>query len=244
MLRFLRKTPRESIFRFIRVDMHSHLLPGIDDGSTSLATSVELIKGMEALGFEKLITTPHVFLDYYPNTTALINEKRNEVAAELVKMNCGIGFESAAEYFVDWHFEQLIDKDDLLYFGNNRYVLIELSFIAPAKNLEAVVFNLKTRGYQPVLAHPERYVYWHQQPEVFQHLKALGCLLQLNFLSLVGYYGINVKRNALKLLKLGTIDFIGTDVHHNGHMDLLTHHQFDSNLGRLFEEYPFINKKL
>lgn len=244
MFLFFKKKPTESIFKKIKVDVHSHLLPGIDDGSPNLNTSIDLIKGLYELGFERLITTPHVFLDFYPNSSHVIVDSLAQVRKELVRQHLPNFIETAAEYYTDTFFEGLLAKDDILYFGKPKYVLIEMSFVSPTLNLEEIIFRLITKGYQPILAHPERYTYWHQKHEVFESLKKAGCLLQLNILSLTGYYGRSVEKKALTLLKSNQIDFLGTDLHHQGHLEALQSVEYDKYLDVLFERYEFKNKML
>jgi len=224
--------------------MHSHLLPGIDDGSPDLSTSFELIKGLQALGFEKLITTPHIFLDYYPNTSSIIQNGVKSLIKALRKEKITVEIEAAAEYYTDRHFDGLLNKNDILCFSSQRYVLIEMSFISATPNIEAVIFNLITKGYQPILAHPERYPYWHHNQKVYDHLRSLGCLMQLNILSLMGYYGHSVEKQALAMVKAHQIDFLGTDLHHRNHLDALKSIQFDKSLNALFEKYTFQNINL
>ncbi|MFM7104794.1 MAG: tyrosine-protein phosphatase, partial [Flavobacteriales bacterium] len=175
----------------VLTDMHSHFLPGIDDGASSLEDSIELIKGMHSLGYRKLITTPHIYWDLYKNTRAIILEKLEIVRAELVRQEIDITLEAAAEYFCDENFEELIDKKDLLSFGNN-YVLLEISFMDENVNLPRALFNLKLAGYKPVLAHPERYEYWHGKFSQYEKYFDQEIIFQLNINSLTGQYGPGV----------------------------------------------------
>ncbi len=244
MLLFLKKRPTESVFKKIKVDIHSHLLPGIDDGSPNLNTSIELVKGLCGLGFEKLITTPHIFLDFYPNTSEIIRQGLKQLKEGLAKEKLPLTIEAAAEYYTDSFFEDLLAKDDVLHFGKPKYVLIEMSFISPTPNLEEIIFQLITKGYQPILAHPERYAYWHNHTQVFERLKKMGCLLQLNILSLVSYYGRSVEKKALSMVKSEQIDFLGTDLHHHHHLDILQSLEYDKYLDSLLNKYEFRNNLL
>ncbi|MCC7246643.1 MAG: hypothetical protein IT269_13250 [Saprospiraceae bacterium] len=197
--------------------MHSHLLPGIDDGAPTIADSIRLIRGLYDLGYRHLITTPHVFKEYYPNTPAIIREKLTEVQAALKEEGINITIEAAAEYYLDEHFEVLMQNDDLLTFGR-RHVLIEMSFYAPYPRLHETIFQLCTKGYKPILAHPERYTYYATQFEQYEQIKNYGCALQINWLSLNGHYGKVVKDLARKLREKQWVDFIGTEMHHDQHL--------------------------
>ncbi|HMQ48231.1 MAG TPA: hypothetical protein PKA00_12575 [Saprospiraceae bacterium] len=199
--------------------MHSHLLPGIDDGAPDMETSLQLIRGMKNLGFRKLITTPHIINGLHSNTPAGILTKLQEVKEALAEAKIDIVLEAAAEYMVDDYFEQLLDENEaLLSFGNNN-ILIETSTVSAPENLESVIFKLMTKGYKPILAHPERYLYLSPFPDQVNNLKMRGCEFQLNLLSLTGYYGQNVKDFALWLLKNKLIDYLGSDVHHENHIN-------------------------
>ena len=177
-------------YSLLNADMHSHLLPGIDDGSPDMETSIELIKGMKELGFKKLITTPHILWDMYKNTSTIILEKLDEVKNKLKEAQIYIDIQAAAEYFIDDHLEELLErKEPLLSFGN-KMVLVEFSMASPPFDLKKTLFEMQIQGYQPVLAHPERYIYLEHNKNFYNELKDAGYLFQMNLLSLTGYYGI------------------------------------------------------
>lgn len=202
------------------VDIHSHLLPGIDDGAKDLEKSIELIKTMRSYGIKNFITTPHVLGNVYPNSSSVILEKLEEVKAEIKKQNLDVKISAAAEYMLDENFSELLEKDDILTLKDN-YILVEMSYFNAPLNLYEVLFEIQLKGYKPILAHPERYNFFHNDFESYYKLKKQGCLFQLNLLSLTPQYGKNVQQIAQKLLKLGMIDFVGTDTHHSQHLELL-----------------------
>jgi protein-tyrosine phosphatase len=223
----------------LQTDMHSHLIPGIDDGSPDLETSIQLILELKNMGYQKLITTPHTMLGLYNNNSKIIKEGLKKVKNELKKRKISIELEAASEYFIDPHFEELIEKDDVLSFGKEKYVLVEMSFVAASMNYENIIFELKTKGYTPILAHPERYTYWHNKPEKIEHIVDMGCLLQVNLLSLCGYYGRDTQKVATKLVKDNRSSFLGTDVHHKRHIDFLNTHNLS-----FIKEYTFLNSQI
>lgn len=201
--------------------MHSHLLPGIDDGSTDIETSLKLIKGFDELGYKKIVTTPHVLWGLYPNTTEIILKKSEEVKKAVEEAGINIDFKAAAEYFIDDHFaDELKKKQPLLTISGNM-VLVEFSMLTPPLDLNEVLFEMQMQNYQPLLAHPERYTYLVRKKEIFDELKTAGCLFQLNLLSLSGYYGESVQSIADYLLKKNYYDFAGTDLHHEKHLAAL-----------------------
>ena len=157
--RFKKKKLDPIDFSVLRTDIHSHLLPSIDDGSRSMEESLELISSLKELGFSKLITTPHIMSDYYKNTAKIIKEGLNNVRNALNKSNIQISIDAAAEYYIDFDFQQQIDKKEFLVFGN-KYILVELPFIHEPNELKEIIFNLQINGYNVVLAHPERYSYY------------------------------------------------------------------------------------
>src|SRR5213075_1701845 len=188
-------------FSLLGADIHSHLLPGIDDGSQNMETSIRLVKGMKELGFKKLITTPHIMWDMYQNTNDIIFEKLDELRTRVKKEELDIEINAAAEYFIDEHVEDLLkQKEPLLSFGN-KFVLVEFSMASPPFDLKEVIFEMQLQGYQPVIAHPERYIYLEQNKTFYAELKDTGCLFQLNALSLSGYYGHSVMELAHYLCK-------------------------------------------
>ena len=206
---------------WLHADMHSHLLPGIDDGSPDIETSLQLIKGLHALGYKKIITTPHVLWEIYPNTTEIILQKQEEVKKEISTAGIDVEFHAAAEYFIDDHFTELLkDKTPLLPISNNL-VLVEFSMVNMPMDLQEVLFEMQMQNYQPVIAHPERYSFLIRRKEVFDQIKDAGCWLQLNLLSLSGHYGEEVRELAEYLLKKKYYDLAGTDLHHGRHLSLL-----------------------
>lgn len=197
----------------IFTDVHSHLLPGIDDGVKTIEESIEVIQHLSSLGFKKLITTPHIMSDYYKNSPEIIREKLYEVKKAVLSANIPIEIEAAAEYYLDEYFYKLIsDGDELLTFGDN-YVLFETSFSVEPLILKEVIFKLSSAGYKPVFAHPERYIYLQEKKQLLDELIDQGLLFQLNVLSLTGYYSKQVQKMAKGLIEKKAIAFVGSDSH-------------------------------
>lgn len=203
------------------MDIHSHLLPGIDDGAATMEDSLALIRQLKELGYKKLVTTPHIYSAFYPNTKTGILEKRDEVRRAMAAEGIDMELDAAAEYFMDEHFETLLLGEEPLLCIQERQVLVEMSFFGAPPSLESYLFRLRSKGYQPVLAHPERYGFLHPQKEYYSRLQELGCLFQVNILSLAGYYKRPVQEAAEYLLRKEMIHFLGTDLHHQRHLDAL-----------------------
>ena len=195
------------------IDLHSHLLPGIDDGVDTMESAIAVIKGFKNLGYRKLITTPHIFHDFYKNSPETILPLLEEVKAAIANAGINIELEAAAEYYLDEYFMELIASNEKLLSFSDNYILFELSFMSKPLTLREAIFNLQTKGYKPVLAHVERYIYYHKSITELKELKNTGVLFQLNLLSLAGYYSKDVKQMATKLLAEGMIDLIGSDCH-------------------------------
>lgn len=232
------------LLSFLKTDIHSHLLPGIDDGSPDMEKTINYIKELNKLGYKKLITTPHVKAGIYPNTPQIITKVLAQVQNALHAQNIEVTLEAAAEYLLDEEFENLLLNKQILSFDEKKYVLIEMSFIAPPPNLSEIIFLLKTQGYTPIMAHPERYGYWWDYIDKMSYLRDTGCLLQLNLLSLTGYYGKEVKQVATKILESGLIDFVGTDLHHERHLTHLEQLAKDSKIIKLLKQRTFLNETL
>jgi protein-tyrosine phosphatase len=215
---FKRKYPsRQGDFSGIITDMHSHLLPGIDDGSPDTETSALLKKGLEDLGYQQFITTPHIMWDLYKNTPETIGTALKSLQQQPGHTN----IRPAAEYFMDEHFCEQVEKDIPLLAITGKKVLVEFSFAAPPIDLKEQLFNLQIKGYEPILAHPERYAYFSGNKSIFDEFKSMGCLFQLNLLSAAGYYGKTSQDLAQWLVGKNYIDFAGTDLHHQRHLDAL-----------------------
>ena len=225
-------------YESIVVDMHSHVLPGIDDGAQNPQESIFLIRKMMALGIKKVIATPHIMADYYKNNAETIGNALKILKAELVKENIDIEVEAAAEHYFDETFEGRINSHKLMTMGDN-YVLFELSFISMPPNLYAIIERMKELGYKPILAHPERYGY--MEIDQLRVIQSYGCSLQLNTISLTGYYGSQTKRMAEALVDNHMVDFISSDMHHPKHAAALEEALRTSYVDRLLHDYPLKN---
>jgi protein-tyrosine phosphatase len=234
---------REITFDYssIMVDMHSHVLPGIDDGAKTPEESITLVRKMMDLGIKKIIATPHIMADYYRNTPETINNALAILKAELVKEKLDIVVEAAAEHYFDETFETRVNNRELMILGDN-YVLFEFSFINQPPNVVPVVQKLKDLGYKPILAHPERYPYL--EIDQFKTLHDWGCFFQLNTISLTGYYGREAKKLAESLIDAQLVDFISSDMHHVRHAEALQHALRMPYLEKLMFEMPLRNKML
>jgi protein-tyrosine phosphatase len=200
------------------VDFHSHLLPGIDDGAKTFDDTRELITAMRKLRFEQIITTPHIMKNVWDNTAHSITAKLAETQTGLQHIGLDIPMHAAAEYLMDGNFTELFQTQQLLTVKDN-YVLVEMSYINPPIQLYDILFDLQVAGYKPILAHPERYIFYHSKFSEYEKLKHAGCLFQVNLLSVIGYYGVDVAEAAKKLLRKGMIDFAGSDIHHKHHVN-------------------------
>ncbi len=234
--------PENASFSFIGTDIHSHLVPGIDDGAKTVEDSVAMIKKLVSMGYRQIVTTPHVMIDMYRNTPETINNGLEILKDALQKEGINIPIKAAAEYYIDEYFFSLIGKEPLLTVTKNE-VLVEFSMLYEPPMLDTTIFNMQTLGYKPILAHPERYNSLHQNFERYQQLKDKGCLFQLNLLSLHGYYGRNVAEVAHKLLRRGMYDYCGTDMHHERHADTIQS-MLKTSAFLTLSGYPFRNNTL
>lgn len=243
---FSKSKPKGERFDYslLNADMHSHLLPGIDDGADDMENSLQLIQGMRDLGYRKLITTPHVLWDMYKNTHEIILDKL-ALVKEAVK-NAGIDVEihAAAEYFLDEHVEELLQTKTPLLTISGNMVLTEFSMAFPGLNVKDLLFEMHMQGYQPIIAHPERYIYLEKNKEFYTELRDTGCYFQLNLLSLGGHYGRSVVELAHYLLKNGFYNLIGTDLHHMGHLEGLQRFDMPAPVRKLIDEGKILNPQL
>jgi protein-tyrosine phosphatase len=220
-------------FTWLSQDIHSHILPGIDDGSPDIDTSLQILRSLSDAGIKKFICTPHVIGDMYRNTPETINDALWKLQKAVSQNGMSVEISAAAEYMLDDHFMELLRKKESLQKLTKNYILTELSYSTAPEKLEEISFEINTNNYQPIMAHPERYPYYHHNYEAYSRLKELGFLLQVNLLSLTGYYGKTVAKAAKYILDNNLADFVGTDLHHFNHLNVLT----DTKSIQLFEKY-------
>ena len=243
---FSRSKPKSQRFDFslLNADMHSHLLPGIDDGADDLENSLELIRGMRELGYKKLITTPHVMWDMYQNTHEIILEKLGIVRQAVKEAGIDVEINAAAEYFLDEHVEELLQQKIPLLTIKDNMVLTEFSMAFPSMNIKNILFEMQMQGYQTIIAHPERYIYLEKNKEFYTELRDAGSIFQLNILSLSGHYGRSVVELAHYLLKNGFYSLVGTDLHHSGHLEALHRFEMPPILKKLLDDGKLLNPRL
>jgi tyrosine-protein phosphatase YwqE len=227
----------------LHTDLHSHLIPGIDDGSKSMEDSITLIRELWDLGYRKLITTPHIMADYYKNTPDIILSGLEDLRAELKKQGIAMEVEAAAEYMLDDGFMTKLEDGNLLTFGN-KFILVELPYVEEPPNLGTIFFELQTNGYQVVLAHPERYNYWHQDFSKYQDLFDRNIFLQININSLTGWYSPESKVVVEKLIENGLVSFLGSDLHNQNYLQELKKSRFMPALAEVIGNPKILNSKL
>lgn len=219
-----------------QADIHSHLLPGVDDGVSSPEEALVCLQQLSAWGIQRVITTPHVSQDWYPNRQEdLLTGQR--FLQELVKEHqIPITIHVAAEYLLDDLFLDLLRADQLSSFGQQKYVLFETGWAAAPNFLHEIIFHLLEQGYQPLLAHPERYTYYHNDLKPLTDLRLAGCLFQLNWGSMTGRYGRRVQAQAHRFLENKWVDFIGSDLHRPADLE---------SYGKLFtaSDYPLLQQQ-
>lgn len=218
---FKKRSDPSEVISLPSIDVHSHLLPGLDDGVKSFEESEEIILRFQKLGYKKIITTPHVMSDFYRNSNEDILKKLEELNRWLAARNIQIQIEAAAEYFLDEELLKRIENDSPLLTFGNRYLLFETNFMTEPFQLKDFIFAATTKGYKPVLAHPERYMYLQDNFEKAEDLINRGVLFQLNISSISGYYSKAAQRLAYKLIDKGWVNLIGSDCHNLQHIQLL-----------------------
>jgi len=196
-------------------DIHSHILYGLDDGAKSLNDTEDLLRSLKSFGFKQFVTTPHTTPLVWENTKEGILNQYEKVKTEL-NVSTDV-LRVASEYLMDDSFLKRLEQEKLLTL-KEEYVLVEMSYINPPIQLYEIIMQLLSQGYIPVLAHPERYNFYKNDYNSFKKLKNAGCLFQMNLLSSVGYYGGDITQIADYLLKEKMYDFVGSDVHHQRHI--------------------------
>jgi protein-tyrosine phosphatase len=237
---FFQKRNKNSDFSAVGVDMHSHLVPGVDDGAKDVNDSLALIKSLQELGFNHLFTTPHTLQDIHPNTNTSLQEGFSLLNGKIPE---GLSISLSSEYYLDDQFITQVNEGTVLPLPGNK-LLFEFSQIARPHDLEEQIFDLGIRGYQLILAHPERYLFFHKQFSYYTRLKEMGVELQVNALSLTEHYGKNIKQIAEKLIEKDMIDFIGTDTHYIKHIEALKQVPQSKHFARLIDSGLLKNNSL
>jgi tyrosine-protein phosphatase YwqE len=224
------------------IDIHNHILPGIDDGAKTVEDSIELIKGFSDIGVKKFIATPHIMHNYYPNDYDTINTAHKKVQDYLLKEGMkDVSLDMSAEHMIDANFDYLLEKEKVMPL-RNRYLLIEMSYLQPPINFDEAIQNIASHRYFPILAHPERYSFLHLNSSKFQKYKKSGILFQMNLLSLGQFYGKDVQKKAHKLLESGLIDYVASDVHNLQQLQSIKELQLSGKLLKLL--YPLIENTI
>jgi protein-tyrosine phosphatase len=232
---FKKKKSNEPVPEYLPfdTDIHSHILPGIDDGSPDIETSLELIEGLYKLGIRRSVATPHIIGDLYRNNAATINTALEKVKIACREKGIAMDISAAAEYMLDDYFMDLLRKDEPLLTLHKNIVLTEIPFSTTPENLEEIIAGITGRGYKPILAHPERYSFFQQNFDEYFYLKEIGFTLQVNLLSVTGYYGGKAAKAAKFIFENNLCSLVGTDLHHRKHLAAIG--SYESR--ELFQQY-------
>ena len=232
------------IFEVLGTDMHCHLLPKVDDGSSGLDETIGCINTMKACGFKKIICTPHFQYPRFPNTEEDIVQRHETLKRELAEKGVTIGMGNVSgEYRVDSGFAQRVENSKFLKLGDN-YVLIEFSLHQQMMGLDETIFKLQMNGYNVILAHPERYPYMSLHSKAMEQLKNQGVYFQLNILSLNGFYGKNAMTKAYQMIERGWVEFLGTDMHCDLYAKALINATHSRKIQKVLETHTFMNSEL
>lgn len=213
----------------IFTDIHNHVVPGVDDGSPDVDTSLELLEHMHDWGLTRIFASPHSTQDTFENTPQSLAEPVGRLTEAMEKAASGIEFNLHMEYRLDKFFMRQFEDGNLLCLPG-KYLLVENAFSNEPWGLESLLYNIRCQGYTPVLAHPERYRYYsHNHRYRYDELHEYGLYFQINLLSLAGHYGKLERETALYLLEKGLVQFIGTDLHRRSHVESIEAYLRSSN---------------
>ena len=241
---FKRKYTPRPIFAPLGIDMHCHLVPKVDDGSKCMEESIECLKTLKAVGYDKVIVTPHFQYPRFPNDEDDITRRYNELKAEAEKEGVGIQLSGiGGEYRIDSGFARRLENPRFLQVGG-RYVLVELSLHQQMMGCDEMIFDMQMKGYEVILAHPERYPYLNVQGSRMEQLKNQGVYFQINALSLGGFYGEEAKTKAFEMLEAGWVEYMGTDTHNSMYAQALIELSNNRKVEKVLEKYKFMNSTL
>lgn len=245
---FSGSSEKQPPFEGLGLDIHSHLIPGIDDGATDLEDSINLVRQLMSLGFDRFITTPHIMSDAFRNTPETIGNGLKRLRKGLDEAGIEVEIEAAAEYYLDEVFLEMVDSQPLMTFGGEkRYLLFETSYVSKPMSLQETIFKLKSSGYTPILAHPERYQYFWELEDVepIRQLRERGALMQVNITSFAGTRGRRAARIAKEMAQQGLIDLVGTDLHRSAQIEALERAcSISKELKQLIASGQLLNQKL
>ena len=241
---FKRKYETRPIFAPLGTDMHCHLVPKVDDGSKCMEESIECLQTLAAVGYKKVIITPHFQYPRFPNEEEDIKRRYEEIKKQAADE--GLEIELAGiggEYRIDSGFAKRLENPKFLLVGG-KYVLVEFSLHQQMMGSDELIFDMQMKGYEVILAHPERYPYLNVNGMRMEQLKNQGVYFQINSLSLGGFYGEEAKQRALEMLERGWVEFMGTDTHNTMYAQALVDLSHDRKVEKILEKYEFMNKTL
>ena len=238
---FTRKEP--NILRYLNADVHSHLLPSVDDGVKDIETALSCINEMKRNGIAKIYVTPHFQTHRFKNDEDDIKRRFDEfrtlVSVHISDMELCL----AGEYLIDSGFEERLRTKKLLTI-NDKYLLVEFSFNQSMLGMEELFFEMQMKGYEVILAHPERYLYLNKDSKLIHNLKEQGVYFQSNIMSFGGFYGSESMRRAYQYVENGWINFLGTDIHGKKYRDALVDVCKKSKFQKLLKKNTFLNNQL
>lgn len=232
-------------FDFLDLDIHNHILPGLDDGAKDHSSSISLLVELKKLGFSKVISSPKTVTQKYPNTPKSILRRYSNLINSIDTTSRILPdlASPTSLYALDIDFLHIRQSGDLLT-TEDGYVLVYFVDSVALSTMEAEIFELIYAGYKPLLIHPEKYISLHGNTSYFEALVSRGCYLSLSLLSLQEVHGKAVQKMAFKLLENQLYSFVGTGVKDLGHIRLLQDLSLNKRVMKKLKEYPFLNKQI
>lgn len=214
------KHKKENTQLFYHTDVHCHILPGVDHGSQNVGESLAMLKAQMEMGINRVILTSHTTAETFENTPETLTEAYHVLCEAVKKEGLDVELEVSSEYRIDEYWTEMYEQGRILPMPGN-YILLENSFIQELISIDTLLFDLQCKGYHPILAHPERYRYYHQRRERYSKLHASGVKFQVNILSLAGYFGGGARENAMWLIDNNMVDMLGSDMHNMEHARII-----------------------
>lgn len=223
---------------FYHTDIHAHIMPGVDHGAADVDEALELIGAQQRWGIDQIILTSHVTETTFENNPETLASGFETLSAAMKESGNPVKIAYSAEYRIDPLFMEQLGKGQIIPMPDN-YLLVENSYIQEPIGLDTLLFDLKVKGYQVIMAHPERFPYYHESMSRYEALHGAGNLFQVNLLSLAGYFGKAAKKIAETLAKNGMVDFLGSDIHHMQHVDAIDQYLHSSDYRKML---PYLEK--
>lgn len=236
MFKLFNRKSKETPQLCYSTDVHSHILPGVDHGAATVDDSLEMLRAQLDMGITRVMCTSHVTAETFENTPESLTHAWEVLKQAIAAEGLPVEVFPSAEYRIDEYWNKEYAAGHVLPMPGN-YLLLENSFVQELIGIDELMFDVQVKGYHPILAHPERYGYYHHRHDRYEHLHRSGVKFQVNLLSLAGYFGKGAKIQALWMLENNLCDMLGSDMHFMEHAEVIKDYIASKEWRKLVDKY-------